>query len=291
MLFPIVSPSGKIFKPGVNKRWTLGESTVAEMIGRDELLFDDIKGKVYRIKRPNDYAESQIPFLNIIEGEGSLKTAKDEVAKLGIPRELFDTPKPLALIAQLIKISSSKESIVLDFFAGSGTAGHAVWELNKEDGGNRQVILVTNNESNICEDVTYERLRRCNLPEHGDYQEGLEYLQLKHVAETEVDGYDMTQSFEHIKQVINVRFGSFKVIEETDDWYITDKIAVLKNYVKYPAFFERFSDHPAYGLVTKKERQSQVFRAEALNRATIDNIHVFNKEYLNDLYRVVKEEL
>ena len=151
--------------------------------------------------------------------------------------------------------------------------------------------MVTNNESNICEDVTYERLRRCNLPEHGDYQEGLEYLQLKHVAETEVDGYDMTQSFEHIKQVINVRFGSFKVIEETDDWYITDKIAVLKNYVKYPAFFERFSDHPAYGLVTKKERQSQVFRAEALNRATIDNIHVFNKEYLNDLYRVVKEEL
>ena len=49
---------------------------------------------------------------------------------------------------------------MLDFFAGSGTTGHAVLELNKEDGGHRQFILCTNNENNICRDVTYERLRR-----------------------------------------------------------------------------------------------------------------------------------
>ena len=50
--------------------------------------------------------------------------------------------------------------MVLDFFAGSGTTGHAVLELNKEDGGNRKFILCTNNENNICEEVTYQRVKR-----------------------------------------------------------------------------------------------------------------------------------
>ena len=53
----------------------------------------------------------------------------------------------------------NKSATVLDFFAGSGTTGHAILELNKEDGGNRKFILCTNNENNICENVTYQRLK------------------------------------------------------------------------------------------------------------------------------------
>ena len=59
----------------------------------------------------------------------------------------------------MLKISSKPDSLILDFFAGSGTTLHATMELNK-DGGNRQCILVTNNENNICEEVTYERNKR-----------------------------------------------------------------------------------------------------------------------------------
>lgn len=219
-----------------------------------------------------------------------------DISTINLAKESCGAPvfnqgqKPLSLLKRIIK-SAPKSSVVLDFFAGSGSTGHAVWDLNHADGGDRTFVLVTNNESSICEEVTYERLHRCNLPEHGDYQQGLEYLQLQHVAETKVDGYDMATSFEYIKQVVNVRFGSFSVIEETDDWYITDKIAVLKNYVKYPAFFEKYGKHAAYGLVTKKERQAQTFRTEASKRVSIDDIHVFNKEYLNDLYRVVREDM
>lgn len=65
-------------------------------------------------------------------------------------RKCFSTPKPVALIRELIRAASDKNSIVLDFFAGSGTAGHATMALNKEDGGNRRFILITNNGSNIC---------------------------------------------------------------------------------------------------------------------------------------------
>lgn len=58
----------------------------------------------------------------------------------------FDYPKPLPLIKWIISLHPNKDAIVLDFFAGSGTTGHAVLDLNKEDGGHRKVILCTNNE-------------------------------------------------------------------------------------------------------------------------------------------------
>ena len=72
----------------------------------------------------------------------------------------FNNPKPIDLIKDFLIIGSKRNSIILDFFAGSGTTLHATMTLNAEDGGKRQCILVTNNENNICEEVTYERNKR-----------------------------------------------------------------------------------------------------------------------------------
>ncbi len=74
----------------------------------------------------------------------------------------FGFPKPMSLIKYLLKISNPhyKSLSILDFFAGSGTTLHATMQLNAEDGGHRKCILVTNNENNICEKVTYERNKR-----------------------------------------------------------------------------------------------------------------------------------
>lgn len=73
-------------------------------------------------------------------------------------KSVFDHPKSLSLIKRVIELGSKKDSVILDFFAGSGTTGHAVMALNKEDSGSRRYILCTNNENNICEEVTYQRL-------------------------------------------------------------------------------------------------------------------------------------
>ncbi|MCA6071295.1 MAG: site-specific DNA-methyltransferase, partial [Endomicrobium sp.] len=72
----------------------------------------------------------------------------------------FEYVKPSVLIKKIAEIATSKDSIILDFFAGSGTTGQAVMELNEEDGGNRKCILVTNNENNIALNITRERLYR-----------------------------------------------------------------------------------------------------------------------------------
>lgn len=69
-------------------------------------------------------------------------------------------PKPVELVRKILQISSKKSALVLDFFAGSGTTMHAVMQLNAEDGGSRQCILVTDNENGIAEEVCYERCKR-----------------------------------------------------------------------------------------------------------------------------------
>ena len=79
----------------------------------------------------------------------------------------FDYPKSLYLVLDILKLTSKEKAVILDFFAGSGTTGHAVLELNKEDGGSRQFILCTNNENNngnghggIAEGVCYPRIKK-----------------------------------------------------------------------------------------------------------------------------------
>lgn len=76
-----------------------------------------------------------------------------------VPESTFNNPKPIELIIRCLQLLE-KDATILDFFAGSGTTLHATMQLNAEDGGHRKCILVTNNENNICESVTYERNKR-----------------------------------------------------------------------------------------------------------------------------------
>jgi len=72
---------------------------------------------------------------------------------------VFPYPKPIELIKEILRSINNQNAIVLDFFAGSGTTGHAVMDINKEDDGTRQFILVTNNENNIMSEVCYPRIK------------------------------------------------------------------------------------------------------------------------------------
>lgn len=74
--------------------------------------------------------------------------------------KVFNNPKPIDLIKDFLILWWNNESLILDFTAWSWTTGHAVLDLNKDDWGNRKFILCTNNENNICEEITYERIKR-----------------------------------------------------------------------------------------------------------------------------------
>lgn len=159
--FGFVSP----IKPdGTDGRWRVGKNKFNELLQSGLIQFDkkdDDRIEAYKII-PSGY-ETSTAYASILISDIVKTTAYGSSEIINIFGEkIFNYPKPTTLIKEFIHLATfgKKNSIILDFFAGSGTTGHAVLALNKEDGGNRQFILCTNNENGICTDVTYPRLSK-----------------------------------------------------------------------------------------------------------------------------------
>lgn len=138
--------------------------------------------------------------------------------------------KPIRLIAQLNKWSNRKNAIVLDFFAGSGTTGHAVMQLNKEDGGHRKYILCTNNENNICEEVTYQRLK--NIQE--DLPHNLKYYKTEFISKFSNEEDSISDKMmEHIRELIelehHIELDGKKYIILEDEDKLAEAIEKIEN--------------------------------------------------------------
>jgi adenine-specific DNA-methyltransferase len=163
LCYEIETPNGNCIKPPKNG-WRWSKETLQEKMESGEIFFNE---NFTNIKRKT-YLNEQIglPPSSLwvdLEQTGHNRQAKYELLKIfpeKTKNEVFTTPKPVKLLTKILQVSSNNNSKILDFFAGSGTTLHATMQLNAEDGGNRQCILVTNNENNICEEVTYERNRR-----------------------------------------------------------------------------------------------------------------------------------
>lgn len=163
LYYGIEAPDGSIVYPketnGENGCWRWSKAKYEDEIDRIEW----VKGKKGWSANFRIYADNLTPTpANTIwtfEKVGSTRTAKMELSNI-VQQFIFSYPKPASLISFIEKIASNRDSVILDFFAGSGTTMHATMQLNAEDGGHRQCILVTNNENGICEQVTYERNKR-----------------------------------------------------------------------------------------------------------------------------------
>ena len=133
-----------------------------------------------------------------------------------------------------------KDSLILDFFAGSGTTAQAVLELNQEDGGNRQVILCTNNENHICENVTYPRVKTVITgirPDGSKYSDGmpanLKYYKTDFVARKEE--YLSDALLQHIAEMIQLENG-IKLDGKKYLMILTDEQAdeIFSHWDQYP---------------------------------------------------------
>ena len=151
---------GKLGRPNT---WRWSKEKVEWGKANDYIVFKKGKDKwkayikQYQfVDNENKRRERKLPHRAIIEflnAEGSR-----ELNSI-VPQNIFRFPKPVGLILFCIKLFADKNITVLDFFAGSGTTGHAVLQANATDAGNRKFILCTNNENGICEKVTYPRIR------------------------------------------------------------------------------------------------------------------------------------
>ena len=121
-------------------------------------------------------------------------------------KKAFSYPKPLAIVFEIVQRITKDNFIILDFFAGSGTTGHAVMKLNAEDGGNRRFIICTNNENNICRDVTYERIKR--VIEKDNYSASLKYYKVEYLPISERLYYEYADELLlHIRELVELENG------------------------------------------------------------------------------------
>ena len=136
-------------------------------------------------------------FETILEGVGSLNSAKKEIAELYNCKEdeiPFDTPKPVLLLQEIFRAVTNKDDIILDYHAGSGTTAHAVLELNKEDGGNRKFIMIE--QMDYINTVTCPRVQKVMEKENID--DSFIYFELAKWNETAKEKILECESFDEL---------------------------------------------------------------------------------------------
>ena len=177
---------------------------------------------------------------SIWDDVGTTTNGTQELEKM-FGEKIFNNPKPTSLIKRILEIASFRDSIVLDFFAGSGTTGQAVIEYNKFDGASRQFILATNNENNngygrILDDVCYPRINKIfNGYENnkGEKIDGLgnnlKYFKTAFVKTTKNKDQIKIDITRKCTEMLCLKEGIYKLRKETSDLIILPKKTFYTN--------------------------------------------------------------
>lgn len=174
---------------------------------KDKILMSTSGNKIRHLQAFNDVLRlsddtESVYWRTIPRGDCWINFSKDmgNVGKEG-KVSFSNGKKPVRLILQLLKWSNRKEAVILDYFAGSGTTGQAVMQLNKEDGGNRKYILCTNNENNICEKITYKRMK--NIQE--ELPHNLKYYKTEFIPKLSEDEEILSSKLlDYIKEMVEL---------------------------------------------------------------------------------------
>jgi len=195
---------GEIYpiKPdGSDGRWRISQKKMTELIKSGLIVFEkqnDDRIEAYRIIPAGN--ETNTAYSSMLDPEVVKTTAHGSTELKNIfPGSQFPYPKPSALIKEIISLCTRDTDIILDSFAGSGTTGHAVLNLNKEDGANRQFVLVEL-ENKVAKDITAERIKR--VIKQNDYKDGFEYCELNKPLFNEYGHIDKTCDFNQLATYI-----------------------------------------------------------------------------------------
>ena len=264
--FPIEMPDGTLRYPGGGKQqnegWNYLWSKTKVQWGVDNgfIVFKKSKNEwaVYckryqKVDNSNKPVDRTTPYRNLITSD-LFNTAQGtaELANIFDIRP-FAFPKPSIFVKFLLSstVITTPNAIILDFFAGSGTTLHATMQLNAEDGGHRKCILVTNNENNICEEVTYERNKRVingySTPK-GEEMAGLKNNTLRYYRTSFVG---RSRSMKNMRQLMNLS---------------TDMLCIKEDLYTEQT---KFGEQPTYKNVFRyfdngKKRMMIIYKEEAV---------------------------
>lgn len=254
LIYEIVNPNtGVAHLPPEGKHWRMTEENFKDTLLDERIVWGKTGRAKPQLKR----------FLFEVEQKGEVYTtiwdnlattteATRELVKIFGEKDVFNYPKPVGFIRQILDCTmQNKNSIVLDFFAGSGTTGQAVLEKNAEDGGNRQFILCTNNENGIAKNVTYPRIKTIATGKRQDgseYSEGipskLRYFKTAFVDKQKTDDQTKYVLVHRCADMIRIREGKYiETDRNAEKWVIFDnEVGILLDLECISQFCERFNE-------------------------------------------------
>jgi len=276
LFYAIIAPNGDEIYPllpnGEDGRWRWSKETMKTHLknGNIEFVKKDGKWVVYeRIFKSAGNETKTKKYSTWLDNDGNTAAGSKDLFDIFNSKE-FDYPKPLSLIKKMIKIGGNENDfIVLDFFAGSGTTGQAVLELNSEDHGSRKFILCTDNQLNgigselvknnpeenkdefgICRRVTYPRLEKIiNGYQNSKAEDveglggNLQYFKTDSIKKTSTLGTKIDITYK-CTEMLCIRENIFNLEEEAEDWKIffsnkKDKyLCIYYNFIEQS--FEKF---------------------------------------------------
>ena len=248
-VYSVTTPTGRI----ITEEWRFKKETYDALLEDNRFVFH--RGgegkpsyKLFMRDKKNEGVLANTWLSEIASNQQGTIELKDIFDELP-----FNNPKPIGLLKFLLILGSQTNSTILDFFAGSGTTLHATMQLNAEDGGHRKCILVTNNENNICEEVTYERNKRVikgyTTPK-GEEVAGLAGNTLRYYRTSFVG---RNRSIKNMRQLMNLS---------------TDMLCIKEDlYMEQP----KFGEQPTYKNVFRyfdnsKKRMMIIYREEAVQQ-------------------------
>ncbi len=185
LFFPIVNPMSKEEHfPGTNGNWRFSAETISGLIANNEISFgEDGRGKP-KLKRFLCDVKEGVTYPSIWDFVPLNTNGSSEMAETFDNPTVFESPKPVGLIQEIVRLGAAKDSVVLDFFGGSGTTGHSVMAQNVADSGTRRYIVVQLPEPtpadsealkagfNTIAELTKERLRRAGKKIREEWEAG-----------------------------------------------------------------------------------------------------------------------
>ena len=303
MWFPIKGPNGEDVYPirndGSEGRWRWGKTKLLKAVEDGEVIFEprgDGTYIVYEKVRGNKNTTDQFNTWfadNYINAKGSEAVKK----VFGTMMSVFDYAKPVELISELLFMANNKNALVLDFFAGSGTTGQAVLELNKADSGKRRFILCTNNENRICEDITYPRIKTVITGKRKDgsaYSEGtpasLYYFKTDFVRDESNVEQAKYSLVERVDSLICILENIFIEVEMND--YSSHYTDGRKHLFIYNEYFneKKFSEFKNRVKKTSGNKIVYVFSSDnEIDPELINEDNVVLKPIPSKIYEIYKE--
>lgn len=285
--YEVETPSGKKIAPP-DKGWRWDKESLLEKIKTGEIIFNNDETKIIRkiyLKNQGGRVPESIWFGNDVGTTRDANRLLKQIFTTDLP---FNTPKPHELIERIVSLSCNDGDIILDSFAGSGTTAHSVLNLNKQDGGNRKVILIEMED--YADTITAERVKRV-IKGYGDTEGtggAFDYYTLGQPMFLEDGMLNELVGTERIRQYVYYTETNTPLVEtkHTDNEYYLGKYNDTAYYFHYEQDGPTTLDHDFLAMIKTKAEQYVIYADNCLlTKEFMAKHHIIFKKIPRDITR------